>query len=81
MAPNDGSVGSAAPQASASVGDSLGLLFHRLNNQLGISLAHAELLEARATDDANRTRAGQVIKAVLEAMRTAKEIRSQLSTS
>ena len=29
----------------------LRLLFHRLNNQLGIILAHAELLEAKATDD------------------------------
>ena len=27
-------------------------LFHRLNNQLGIILAHAELLEAKAADDA-----------------------------
>ena len=29
----------------------LRLLFHRLNNQLGIILAHAELLESKATDD------------------------------
>ena len=29
----------------------LGLLFHRLNNQLGIILANAELLEAKAADD------------------------------
>ncbi len=29
-----------------------GVLFHRLNNQLGIILAHAEMLEARAADDA-----------------------------
>ena len=29
----------------------LGLLFHRLNNQLGIILANAELLEAKATDE------------------------------
>ena len=39
----------------------LRLLFHRLNNQLGIILAHAELLESRATDDMNRARAGQVV--------------------
>ncbi len=38
----------------------LRLLFHRLNNQLGIILAHAELLEAKAPDDMNRARAGQV---------------------
>jgi len=39
----------------------LRLLFHRLNNQLGIILAHAELLEAKAPDDMNRARAAQVV--------------------
>jgi hypothetical protein len=58
----------------------LRLLFHRLNNQLGIILAHAELLEAKATDDMNRARAAQVVASVLEAMGTAKEIRHQTST-
>jgi hypothetical protein len=53
----------------------LRLLFHRLNNQLGIILAHAELLEAKATDAMNRARAGQVVSSTLEAMDTAKEIR------
>ena len=53
----------------------LRLLFHRLNNQLGIILAHAELLESKATDDANRARAAQVVSSALEAMGTAKEIR------
>jgi hypothetical protein len=53
----------------------LRLLFHRLNNQLGIILAHAELLEAKAVDDANRGRAAQVVASVLEAMGTAREIR------
>ena len=57
---------------------SLRLLFHRLNNQLGIILAHAELLEAKASDDASRARATQVVSSVLEAMGTAKEIRLQL---
>lgn len=50
-------------------------LFHRLNNQLGIILAHAELLEAKAVDDANRARAAQVVTSVLDAMGTTKEIR------
>ena len=50
-------------------------LFHRLNNQLGIILAHAELLEAKAVDDASRARAAQVVTSVLDAMGTAKEIR------
>jgi hypothetical protein len=52
------------------------LLFHRLNNQLGIILAHAELLEAKATtDETVRSRAAQVVASTLEAMVTAKEIR------
>ena len=53
----------------------LGLLFHRLNNQLGIILAHAELLEAKASDEGTRARASQVVASVLDAMTTAKEIR------
>ena len=57
----------------------LGALFHRLNNQLGIILAHAELLEAKASDDMNRARAAQVIAGALEAMSTAKEIRRKIS--
>jgi hypothetical protein len=57
----------------------LRLLFHRLNNQLGIILAHAELLEAKATDDMNRARAAQVIASALEAIGTATEIRRHAS--
>jgi hypothetical protein len=53
----------------------LRLLFHRLNNQLGIVLAHAELLESKAIDDVNRARASQVVTSVLDAMGTAREIR------
>ena len=53
-------------------------LFHRLNNQLGIILAHAELMENKASDQTNRARAEQVVTAVLEAMGTAKEIRMQM---
>jgi hypothetical protein len=54
--------------------DDLRLLFHRLNNQLGIILAHAELLEAKS-DDANRARAAQLVASALDAMGTAKSIR------
>ena len=53
----------------------LRMLFHRLNNQLGIVLAHAELLEAKASDTTHRARAEQVVRSVLDAMGTAKEIR------
>jgi hypothetical protein len=53
----------------------LRMLFHRLNNQLGIILAHAELLETKAVDDLNRARAAQVVASALDAMGTAREIR------
>ena len=53
-------------------------LFHRLNNQLGIILAHAELMEAKAPDDVSRSRAAQVVSSVLDAMGTAKQIRLQV---
>jgi hypothetical protein len=59
----------------------LRLLFHRLNNQLGIILAHAELLEAKAQDDAHRARAAQVVASALQAMGTAKEIRRQAASA
>jgi hypothetical protein len=57
----------------------LRLLFHRLNNQLGIILAHAELLEAKAPDQASRTRAAQLVTSTLDAMSTAKEIRGEVT--
>ena len=50
-------------------------MFHRLNNQLGIVLAHAELLEAKAGDDISRARAAQVVASTLDAMATARELR------
>lgn len=53
----------------------LRMLFHRLNNQLGIILANAELLEAKATDAPNRARAAQLVTSALDAMGTAREIR------
>jgi hypothetical protein len=56
----------------------LSLLFHRLNNQLGIILANAELLESKATDDIQRARAAQVVAGALDAMATAREIRNVL---
>ena len=59
----------------------LGLLFHRLNNQLGIILAHAELLEAKAPDEKNRARAAQVVASAIDALTTAQDIRRQMSPS
>lgn len=53
-------------------------LFHRLNNQLGIILAHAELMEKKSADDVTRARAAQVVSSVLDALGTAKEIRMQM---
>ena len=53
------------------------VLFHRLNNQLGIILAHAELLESKAADAAERARAAQIVASALDAMSTAREIRDQ----
>jgi hypothetical protein len=58
----------------------LRLLFHRLNNQLGIILAHAELLEAKAPDETSRARAAQVVASTIDALSTAQEIRRQTST-
>ena len=55
-----------------------GLLVHRLNNPLGIILANAELLEAKLAEDAARARASLVVTSALEAMSTAREIRSRL---
>jgi hypothetical protein len=50
-------------------------LFHALNNQLGIILSHAELLEAKAQDERQKARASQVVLATVEALTTARHIR------
>ena len=52
-------------------------LFHQLNNQLGIILAHAELLEVKAADERHRARAAQMVSSVLDAMGTTREIRKR----
>jgi len=65
--------------APASDSDDLRSLMHRLNNQLGVILAHAELLEAKAPDDGHRARATVVVTASLEAMGLAREIRSAMT--
>ena len=68
------------PVRSAAGGD-LDTLFHRLNNQLGVILAHAELLEAKATDDANRARAAHVVGAALEALSVTRVITQRTTLS
>ena len=59
----------------------LSTLFHQLNNQLGIILAHAELLEIKVADEGHRARAAQVVSSVLDAMGTAREIRTRSEAS
>jgi hypothetical protein len=71
----------AADNRTRQTGDDLndlGRLFHRLNNQLGIILANAELLEAKSGDEMGRARAAQVVASVLDAMSTAREIRQRV---
>jgi hypothetical protein len=69
------------PQASCDADSQSSLdlqaLFHRLNNQLGVLLAHVELLEAKAADDASRLRAAQMVSSILAALGTVREIRQR----
>jgi two-component sensor histidine kinase len=56
-------------------------LLHRLNNQLGVILAHAELLETKAQDAAQKARASQVVTAALQAMAVSRELRETVADS
>lgn len=62
--------------ASFPVTGELRPLFHQLNNQLGIILAHAELLESKATTEAERRRASQIVTSALDAMMTVRSLRA-----
>ena len=53
----------------------LARVFHRLNNQLGIILANAELLETRLTQETERARASQVVSGALSAISTIQDLR------
>ena len=76
----------AAPQpvrdtvASGAEPESADVLFHRLNNLLGVVLVNAELLEAKAPDAAAQARAGQVVASVLDALATARALRQQMGS-
>ena len=54
----------------------LARLFHRLNNQLGVILANAELLESRLSDETQRSRASQISAGAIEAIASVLDIRS-----
>ena len=56
------------PGSSSNESPDLGLLFHRLNNQLGVILANSELLESKLPDDTHKIRAAQVVTGALEAI-------------
>ena len=53
----------------------LSRLFHRLNNQLGVILANAELLESRLTDETQRARASQIVAGAVDAITTVQSLR------
>jgi hypothetical protein len=72
-------VGSQADQSPHD--DELLALYHRLNNQLGIVLANAELLESKAADPVDRSRAAQVVSSTLAAMGTVRELRQRIAPS
>ena len=68
MGPEERRPADASPAALSQV-------FHRLNNQLGVILANAELLEARLTEETQRARAGQVVTGALEAISAIQDLR------
>ena len=66
-------------QRQAMAGEDSRELLHRLNNQLGVILAHAELLETKAQDAAQKARASQVVSAALQAMAVSRELRETVA--
>ena len=78
VAPDVGPAAAAGIRAEVGSQTELLRLFHRLNNQLGVILANAELLESRLSDETQRARAGQVVAGALDAITTIHRLR-QLS--
>jgi hypothetical protein len=63
-------------------GTDCGVLFHRLNNQLGIILANAELLEQKlAEQQVHRVRAAQIVSSAIDAISTTRDIRERTQPS
>jgi hypothetical protein len=62
------------PMGAGPAGADLRALFHRLNNQLGIILAHGEMLELEAAPDPTRSRASQIVASALDAITVSREI-------
>jgi hypothetical protein len=58
----------------------MAVLFHALNNHLGIILANAELLEHRLAEEHHRARAGQVVASALDAIHASNQIRQLADT-
>lgn len=64
-----------APLAPMEPPSDLSQVFHRLNNQLGVILANAELLESRLTEEAQRARAAMVVSGAVEAISAVQDLR------
>lgn len=64
--------------SGSDAGPDLRELLHQLNNQLGVILAHAELLENKAVDTPAQLRAARVVSGALGAMATVKAIRARM---
>ena len=66
------------PEPAGTEENELTPLFHQLNNQLGIILANAELLESRLAGSAHHARAEQVVTGALDAITTTRRIRERI---